>query len=133
VSVFVDTSALYALLVRTEEDHETLVESFGALLQEGRVLATSSYVLVEACALLQHRFGLTAVRDFQDRIVPLLRVHWIDESLHRRGVERLFAADQRSLSLVDSVSFVVMEAEGMEEALAFDRDFERRGFRLLPS
>jgi predicted nucleic acid-binding protein len=133
VSVFVDTSALYAILVRSEEDHETVVEAFSELLQERRRLVSTNYVLVETCALLQHRFGLRAVRDFETRIVPVLRVYWVDEGLHRRALERLFSTDRRRLSLVDCASFVLMEAEGVQDALALDRDFEDEGFRLIQS
>jgi predicted nucleic acid-binding protein len=133
MSVFVDTSALYAILVRSEEDHEKVVEAFSGLLQASRRLVSTNYVLVETCALLQHRFGLPAVRDFESRLVPLLRVHWIDGGLHRRALERLFSTDRRRLSLVDCASFVLMEAEGLKEALAIDRDFEDQGFRLIPS
>ncbi|MGD2218068.1 MAG: PIN domain-containing protein [Gemmatimonadales bacterium] len=133
MSVFVDASALYAMLVRTEEDHEKVVEAFSGLLKEGRRLVSTNYVLVETCALLQHRFGLPAVRDLEERIVPLLQVRWIDESLHRRAVERLFSTDRRDVSLVDCASFVVMEAEGLQEALALDQDFEGQGYRMIPS
>lgn len=130
--MFVDTSALYGLLVRSEEEHSRVAEAFNGLLQQGRVLVTCNYVLVETSALLQHRFGLPAVRDLERRITPLLRVHWIDLGLHRRALERLFATDRREVSLVDCASFLVMEAEGIEEALALDQDFEKQGFRVLP-
>ncbi len=133
MSVFVDTSALYAILVRTEEDHERVVEAFSGLLQANRRLVSTNYVLVETCALLQRRFGLAAVRDFDHRLVPLLTVQWVDEGLHRRGLERLFSTDRRGLSLVDCVSFVVMQAKGLDEALALDQDFEDQGFRVIPS
>jgi predicted nucleic acid-binding protein len=133
VSVFVDTSGLYALLVRSEAQHSRVAKAFSRLLQDGRVLVTTNYVLVETSALLQNRFGLPAVRDLERRIAPLLRIRWIDEGRHRRGSERLFALDQRQVSLVDCISFAVMEAEGIQEVLALDRDFEKQGFRVLPS
>ncbi len=132
MSVFVDTSALYALLVRTEEDHSEVAAAFRRLLEQGRTPITTNYVLVETAALLQHRFGLSAVHDLQGRIVPLLRIRWIGEDLPRRAVERLFKADRRRLSLVDCTSFAVMEAEGMREVLALEADFERQGYRVIP-
>jgi predicted nucleic acid-binding protein len=71
VSVFVDTSALYALLVRTDEDHAEAAKAFRGLLEAGRSLVSTNYVLVETTALLQHRIGLAAVRDLDARIVAL--------------------------------------------------------------
>jgi predicted nucleic acid-binding protein len=60
-------------------------------------------------------------------------VHWIKEALHRLALERLFMRDSRHLSLVDCTSFLLMEAEGIHEVFALDRDFEDEGFRVLPS
>lgn len=88
---------------------------------------------METSALLQHRFGLDAVRDLNNRVVPLLQVRCIDETPHRRSLRRLFCTDRRSVSLVDCCSFVVMDAAGIGEALACDADFETEGYRLLPS
>lgn len=39
--------------------------------------------------------------------------------------------DRRQVSLVDAVSFTVMEAEGITDVLALDDDFTAQGFRLL--
>ncbi len=118
------------LLVRSEEGYSEVAETLSRLVETGRMLATTSYVLVETA--LQHRFGLAAVRDLDTRVVPVLRVHWVGEDLHRRAVERLFKTDRRRLSLVDCASLVVMDAEGIQEALALDRDFEEQGYRLIP-
>lgn len=133
MSIFVDTSALYAFLVNTEASHERVVGALGAALEEGRTLVTSSYVIVETTALLQHRIGLQAVRDLQSRLLPLLSTVWVDRALHERAVRRLLREDRRPLSFVDCVSFEVMDAEGMLEALTLDRHFEQAGFVCLPS
>jgi predicted nucleic acid-binding protein len=132
VSVFVDTSALYAFLVESEGAHPEVVRAVSQVLQEGRRLRTSSYALVETSALLQRRIGLPAVRDLQARLAPLLSVAWVDRALHERAVRRLFQADRRSLSLVDCVSFELMSAEGIRDALTLDRHFTEAGFRAMP-
>lgn len=132
MSLFVDTSALYALLVRTEDGHAEVGAAFRGFLEGGRPLVTSNYVLLETVALLQYRIGLAPVHDLEHALVPLLTCRWVDESLHRRGMERLFRTDRRRLSLVDCTSFVLMDAEGIDEALALDRNFAAAGFRVIP-
>jgi uncharacterized protein len=132
MSLFVDTSALYALLVGTETGSDAVAEVFTGALESGRVLITTSYVLVESTALLQRRFGLEAMHDLEERIVPALRVHWVRAETHRQGVALLRRLNQRHISLVDCVSFVVMRSEGIVEALALDDDFVAQGFRLVP-
>jgi predicted nucleic acid-binding protein len=132
LSVFVDTSALYAFMVRTEERHADCVRALRAAVDSGRVLRTTNYVVIETVALLQHRLGLEPVRDLVDSVVPLLEVHWVDEPLHRRAMSRLLRSDKRRLSLVDCVSFEFMLSQGLREAIALDEDFATEGFRLLP-
>ena len=133
MSAFLDTSALYALLVRTEERHAGVLRSFRALLEERRALWITSYVLVETTALLQHRIGLPAVRDLLEHVVPVLSVEWVSERLHRKAVERLLREDRRRLSLVDCVSLEFMRSQGLRDALALDSHFADAGHRLIPT
>lgn len=132
MSLFVDTSALYALLVGSEVDHQPVAAAFKRAVERGRSLRTSNYVLVETTALLQHRLGLEPVRDLETHIVPLLTIHWVDVELHQRAVERLLRIDKRRVSLVDAASFLVMERAGITDVLGLDADFATEGFRLVP-
>lgn len=132
MSAFVDTSAAYALLVRTEDSHQEVVRAFRGLAEAGRTLWTTSYVIVETVALLQHRIGLQAVRDFLEDFVPLFSVEWVPEALHASGVARLLREDRRQLSLVDCVSLECIQAHGIRDVLALDRHFEKAGCRVLP-
>ncbi|MFQ5840489.1 MAG: type II toxin-antitoxin system VapC family toxin [Candidatus Methylomirabilales bacterium] len=132
MSAFVDTSGLYTLLVSTEERHAEVLRAFRRLLERGRTLRTTSYVIVETVALLQHRIGLPPVRDFIEHLVPLLSIEWVSEALHRRGVERLVREDRRHLSLVDCVSLEFIRSRGLRDALTLDTHFAEEGCRLLP-
>lgn len=126
--VFVDTSAIYALLVRSDDRHGDARREFARLMADEATLMTSSYVLVETFALLGHRIGLDAVAAFRDDFAPLLDVTWVDPATHDAALEDLLDRGARDLSLVDVVSFVVMRGLGIDEAFAFDRHFELEGF-----
>ena len=132
MSLFVDTSAFYAILVGTEREHTPVVTAFKRALDRGVGLYTTNYVLVETTALLQHRIGLAPVRDLEARLLPVLSIHWIDEEVHSRELERLFRMYRRHVSLVDAASFVVMEREGITDVLGLDANFTAEGFRLIP-
>ncbi len=132
MSLFVDTSALYAFLVRSEADHGAVAGALRAAAESGRRLVTTNYVLLETAALLQHRIGLDPVRDLDSKLVPVLDVVWVSADLHRRALARLFRMNRRHVSLMDAASFTVMEAEGVTEVLALDADFTAEGFRLIP-
>lgn len=131
MSVFGDTSALYALMVRTELSHDVVQGTFAKLVRGRRTIWTTSFVIVETMALLQQRIGLSASRDFDEQVLPIVRVRWVDEALYRLGTERFWREDRRRLSLVDCVSFEFMKAEGLTTAFAVDRHFSDAGFRLL--
>jgi predicted nucleic acid-binding protein len=132
VSVFVDTSAFYALLVRTDEAHAGVRAAFQRVLDQRRPLRTTSFVIVETMALLQHRVGLPAAKDFDEDVLPAVRVEWVGEPLYRRGVDRLGREDRRQLSLVDCVSLEFMLEEGLTTALAVDEHFTDAGFQTAP-
>jgi predicted nucleic acid-binding protein len=132
VSAFLDTSAAYALMVRTEERHQEAVRTLRDLLESGRPLQTTDYIVVETIALLQHRIGLVAVRDLVEHVLPVVSVAWVDEGLHRRGLERLIREDRRGLSFVDCVSLEFMRSQEIQDAFALDAHFGEFGFRLLP-
>lgn len=132
MSVFVDTSALLAVLDAGDAQHPPARGAWETLLQRDEPLVTTSYVLVETFALVQSRLGMQAVRALADDVVPVLRVQWVGETEHRLGVTALVAAGRRQLSLVDCVSFATMRERRLDTAFAFDRDFADQGFRTLP-
>ena len=130
--VFVDTSALYATLDADDGQHEAAADGWKQLLdglEHGDLAAvTHSSILVETTALVQRRLGMTAVRTLLDDLVPLFDVVWVDAVLHAQATTALLAANQRQISLVDWTSFAVMRQRAIDEAFAFDDDFEERGF-----
>jgi predicted nucleic acid-binding protein len=126
--VFVDTSALLAVLNAGDENHARAARVFRGLLESSEELVTSNYVLVETMALLQHRFGLAAARGFQDDMVPVLGIAWVDAELHAEATAALLTAGRRDLSLVDCVSFACMRRQGFTRAFHFDRHFREQGF-----
>jgi predicted nucleic acid-binding protein len=131
-AVFVDTSALYAVLDADDARHAEAAASWNRLLDgidEGHLEGvTHGSVLVESSALVQRRLGMPAVRALHDRVVPVLTVRWVDADLHGRAVSALLAADRREVSLVDWTSFEMMRSRGVEAAFAYDDDFGAQGF-----
>lgn len=132
MTTFVDTSALYAAIDRSDAMHETVAPVFRQLLDR-EWLVTSSYVVVETAALVQSRLGMAASRDLHERLLPALDVEWVDEEVHRSAVAALLASERRDVSLVDHVSFEVMRRRSIPRALAVDPHFAEAGFDLVPA
>lgn len=132
MTVFADTSALYALLDGDDDNHAHAVDQWNSLLSNKSSLFTTNYVAVESVSLIQTRLGMEAVRAFVEEISPLLQAEWIAEDLHRAATVALLAANRCSLSLVDLTSFETMRRLGIRRAFTFDRHFEDHGFTRLP-
>ncbi len=126
--VFADTSALYAVLDADDANHVKAKAEWQRLLASQVPLITTSYVVVETVALVQHRLGVEAVRLFQQALAPVLQVTWVDHATHQAGVAAVLAAGRRGLSLVDCVSFEVMRQLELRDVFAFDPHFAEQGF-----
>lgn len=135
MKVFVDTSAFLALINADDSFHAQASTLFSRLLTSGALLYTSitNYVIVETIAVLQNRHGLEPAYDFIDNILPVINIEWITRDEHLQGESLLRATNRRRVSLVDCVSFVIMNKLNIQHALAVDIDFEDFGFTLLNS
>jgi predicted nucleic acid-binding protein len=129
---FIDTSAFYGILDRDDANHEKARDTWVELLAHETSLITTNYVLVESFALIQHRLGIAAVRAFQADILPVVLVEWVTDAIHRAAVSALLAASKRDLSLVDCVSFEIMQGTGVKTVFAFDPHFSQQGFSCIP-
>ena len=126
--IFIDTSALVALLDTGDRQHGPAERIWHQLLENGNELVCNNYVLVEAYALIQRRYGMGILRAFQDDAVPLLNVVWLGPEEHESAVSALFSANRRGLSLVDCASMETMRRLGIRTIFAFDPHFTELGF-----
>jgi len=95
---------------------------------------THSYVLAEFVALAHARrlprmAALTFVSDLVEN--PDIDTVWVDEALHREAMALLMARPDKTYSLCDAVSFVLMRQQHVTEALTTDRHFEQEGLQRL--
>lgn len=131
MTVYVDTSAIYAVMDADDAQHEVAKSTWVNLLESGDGLVCNSYVLLETYALVQHRLGIEAVRVLHDEILPVITVDWVDETIHKEAAAALLIAGRKDLSLVDCSSFVTMRRLGLRRAFALDHRFREQGFGIL--
>jgi uncharacterized protein len=130
--IFIDTSALYALMDADDRNHERARDAWAQWLDQPIQFLTSNYVLLESLALIQHRLGIQAARQFDEELMPVLRVHWIDAELHATALKMVLAIGQRDLSLVDCTNIELMRRLGHRTIFAFDRHYPEQGLTQLP-
>jgi predicted nucleic acid-binding protein len=128
MSIFIDTSAILAVLDTDDKHHPKAKKLWEELLVSNENLVTSNYILLELSALVQNRLGLDALRVLLEDVAPVFHVKWVDETIHKTAQEALLTAGRRRLSLVDCVSFTIMRLTGVNKAFAFDVHFREQGF-----
>jgi predicted nucleic acid-binding protein len=131
MGVFVDTSAWYALLDRTDAEHTAIVDQLRA---HRTRLTTSNFVVSETITLLRYKVGWAFACNFGDKIragqlAELERISPADED----AAWRIFLRYRdHTFSFVDCTSFALMERLGLTTAITLDEDFRTFGFHCLP-
>lgn len=129
--MLLDTSSLLCLHYQTEPLHTKALTAY----KKTNSRLTHSYIIAEYVALANARgFSrssvLTFVVDLLDN--PDIETVWVDKSLHRAALKLLIARQDKTYSLCDAVSFVLMRQRKITTSLTTDRHFEQEGFvRLL--
>jgi len=133
--IFVDTSAWYALEVEDDENHASAM-AFREELKRGRhgALLTSDYILDEVVTLLIMRKDSEAATGFADKVFRSrsVSVVWIDRQVFEEALKMLKERADRKWSFTDCTSFIIMSQLRVQEAFAYDRNFEQAGFTRLP-
>jgi predicted nucleic acid-binding protein len=128
VSVFVDTSALYALLDEGDAHHAEASDTLRRLV--GAELITHAFVVVETSALVGRRLPWGATERLIDGLLPVIDVRPVDADLFGAAMATYRASAAEGVSLVDHSSFALMRSLGIGRAFAYDDDFTREGFEL---
>ena len=130
-SIYVDTSAFYALMDRSDSNYKKAAALWASLLEKELYLYTGNYVIVETLALLQNRLGFDAANLWYRDILSLAEVLWINGPMHNLAYELWLSLGRGKLSFVDCVSFVAMRHHKVEKVFGFDRHFVEQGFEIV--
>ena len=133
---FIDTSGWAAWADRREQFHPLTVPLVDDVWRQGGRLVTTNWVLAELTALLTRPLRVSKpqqIQLFQDiRSDPGVVILSVDPGLEAAGWQLWQARPDKEWSLTDCVSFLVMQQQGLTEALTADHHFEQAGFvRLL--
>jgi len=119
LTLFVDTSALYAAVDAGDRNHEQAT----AVLASGEPLVTSDHVLVEGWLLIRGRLSRRVADEFWAGLRAAVSV----ESVGPADLEVAWMIGQewmdQDFSIVDRTSFAVMQRLGILRAATYDDDF----------
>jgi uncharacterized protein len=128
-AIFVDTSAIYALLDRDDANHTAAKARLRTMKKQRIAPVLSNFVVAESHALLLTRLGADVARRWL--LGNVWRVDQIIASDEQKARDIIRSHVDKTYSYTDASSFALMERLGIERAFAFDRHFKQYGFELL--
>ncbi len=90
MTVFTDTSALYAIMDADDTHHEEAKDIWFRYLDHHADFVCHNYILIETIALLQNRIGMDSVTTFVHDVLPVIHLEWITPDLHHTGLPLKF-------------------------------------------
>jgi uncharacterized protein len=133
-TIFFDTSAFIGLLVPDDEFHEAATRLFEEVVENRVHLVTTEMILFElANGLSKGRYRRSAVAVIDDLIeLDDTTVIWSNKKFFDSAYDIYRSRPDKTWSLTDCASFVVMKERSISLAFTSDKHFEQAGFvRLL--
>lgn len=131
--VFLDTSYAVALSARTDQNHEQAVKLAKELQESSTHIVTTRAVLLEiGNALAKVRYREAAVKLLSAlETDPTIDIVPASDDLYQRALKIYSDRVDKEWGLIDCMSFVVMNDEGLADALTADKHFQQAGFHAL--
>lgn len=128
--LFADSFFFFAYLNAEDGAHEEAEKYFDRF--DGH-LVTTEWVLTEVADGMAGIGDRETFADFHEalRSDPGVRIVSSDPDLFARGMRLYGSRKDKEWSLTDCISFVVMQREGLDEALTGDHHFQQAGFTTL--
>lgn len=135
--IFVDTSAFIAI-VNEKDDNHRAAKRFLDDIKRGKVkvkkIITSDYIIDETLTRIRYSVGHKEAVEWGDGILAskVIDRMEIGNEFFELAWDIFTKYKDKKLSFTDCTSFAVMKKRGIEKVFAFDEDFERMGFVLMP-
>src|ERR1043166_2227933 len=132
--LFIDAGYLIVLEAADDQNHDAALRHWRGLLQSLPPLVTTSYVFDEVVTFFNSRRRNAKAVEIGNSLLRSSAVEFVhvDEQLFYEGWQFFQRHRDKSYSLTDCVSFVLMERRGIREAVTCDRHFAQAGFNKLP-
>ena len=126
--VFADAGYWTALLNPRDQLHQRALQAREQL--GGTTIVTTQLVLTEVLNSASKAYSRAAASELVDALTadPNVDVVPLSADQFEQAFRRYASRRDQEWSLVDCASFIEMEARGITEALAADRDFLQAGF-----
>ena len=132
--VFLDTGFILALELSDDQHHVKAKKCWASLAKHPPTLITTSYVLDEVVTFFNTRNHHDKAVEVGQALLSSASVKFIhvDPQTFFAGWHYFKKHSDKSYSLTDCISFIVMQDMGCKESLTFDQHFTQAGFTRRP-
>ena len=133
-AVLLDTGYLLALELANDQNHQVAKAHWERVSKWRLRLVTTSYVFAKVVTFLNSRGHHTKALQVGNNLLHSPSVHLvhISEALFYKGWSYFERHQDKSYSLTDCISFILMPKFGITRALTFDQHFSQAGFIREP-
>lgn len=131
---FLDTSYVIALEAADDQYHALALKHWQELIKTPLHLVTTSYVFAEIVTFFNSRYQHPKAVEIGQRLLksPSIQMIQVESNLFEEGWQLFQQYDDKTYSLTDCVSFVLMKHLKINTALTFDKHFAQAGFTKFP-
>ena len=131
----VDSGFIIALEYARDENHSAAIDYWDRQDPNSSSLLTTTFILDEIVTWFNSRGRHAKAVEIGNGLFASAAIElvFVDEDLLNRGWEFLCRHSDKTYSLTDCISFVLMQHRGLSTALSFDHHFTQAGFHLEPS
>lgn len=127
--ILVDTGAFFALADRDDAYHGKAEAILKSVIKDRRSVFTTNYIVAETHALILSRLGHKNARMWLKNFnIPVEQAGQDDQ---RAGRDIILRHRDKKYSLVDAISFAVMDRLNSDSSFTFDPHFAQYGFKIL--
>ena len=133
-NVFVDTSAWFSFLSKSDRNHDKIKNIYQKLLENNNNLVLSNHVLGETFTLIRYNVKNSDLAfkfiDLVNKSIMINKI-FIEEKTDKKAIKILENYKDQQFSYVDATSFAVMNKLELKYALSLDTHFATAGF-IIP-
>lgn len=124
--IMVDTSAIYALLDQSDNNHSVGKKILTKLSKSNIKIILTNFLVAECHALISSKLGHELARQWITNIC--WEIERVSEADEERAKEIIIAHADKTYSYTDATTFAVMERLGVKKCFSFDKHFTQFGF-----
>ncbi|MGI0481904.1 type II toxin-antitoxin system VapC family toxin [Geminocystis sp. CENA526] len=131
---FLDTSYIIALEIVNEDYHQQVLQHWQTLAIYQPLLVTTTYIFDEIVTFFNNRNLHYKAVEIGNRLIESSEIQLIeiDQKLFNEGWLYFQKYKDKSYSLTDCLSFIIMEQNNIYQALTLDHHFVQAGFQKFP-